>query len=172
MGIQTAIDAAAEANRVRREFWLRGREGWPYPVDPVRIAKAIGVEVLEAKLAPGVSGALVKEAGRDATILLAESDSKRRKRFTCAHEIGHFMLRRKDEDMTPYSFVDKRDELSAQGQEHDEMWANAFAAELLMPEEAVREWVRNGCDDLQMAARFGVSPQAMNTRLSALRLTT
>ena len=118
---------------------------------------------------PDVSGALVKEPGRDAAVLLALGESKRRQRFTCAHEIGHFMLRRADADETPYSFVDKRNGLSAEDTNPDERWANAFAAELLMPEAIVRDWSKSH-DDLAMAERFGVSSEAMNARLRSLRL--
>src|SRR5579872_2531154 len=96
-------DPVIEANRVRETFWRPYTPDDPFPVDPVRVAKALGLEVMEGVLEPDVSGALVKEPGRDATVLLALGESKRRQRFTCAHEIGHFMLRRAEADETSYS---------------------------------------------------------------------
>ena len=162
-------DPAVEARRVIEVFWSPDPPDTPFPVDPVRVAKAMGLEVLEAVLESDVSGALVKEPGRDATILLAAGESKRRQRFTCAHEVGHYMLRRAGTDETPYSFVDKRDGLSAEGTDPDERWANAFAAELLMPEATVKSW-SGTYDDLEMAERFGVSSEAMNARLRSLQL--
>jgi Zn-dependent peptidase ImmA (M78 family) len=48
--------------------------------------------------------------------------------------------------------------------------ANIFAAELLMPEEAVRtEWARAG-DPAELAATFGVSDLAMRWRLYSFEL--
>src|SRR6476469_8769463 len=44
------------------------------PIDPVRIAKSLGVEVLDAYLKPEVSGALVKKQGKDPSILLNAKD--------------------------------------------------------------------------------------------------
>ena len=51
----------------------------------------------------------------------------------------------------------------------DETAANAFAAELLMPEDAVRQLVR-GNSLQQLAYYFDVSPTAMYIRLKVLRL--
>ena len=49
--------------------------------------------------------------------------------------------------------------------------ANAFAAELLMPEHLVREAVReHGPDSVRLADRFEVSPKAMRARLRDLGL--
>jgi Zn-dependent peptidase ImmA (M78 family) len=62
----------------------------------VRIARGLGIDVLDAQLDVSVSGALVKERDQDPSIVLNWIDHPNRKRFTCAHEIGHF-VRRKDQ---------------------------------------------------------------------------
>ena len=58
-----------------------------------------------------------------------------------------------------------------------EIAANAFAAELLMPEDAVREYVGDRLVDVyddatirRLAARFGMSVQAITIRLIRLGL--
>jgi Zn-dependent peptidase ImmA (M78 family) len=53
-----------------------------------------------------------------------------------AHELGHF-IRRTDEPHK-YEYVDYRDQRSSTGTDEEEMFANRFAANLLMPELLVK----------------------------------
>jgi Zn-dependent peptidase ImmA (M78 family) len=139
------------------------------PVDPVRIAKDLGVEVLEVFLKKDVSGALVKKEGRDPSILLNAEDGKARKRFTCAHELGHY-IRRSSEPAPRYEYVDYRDKRSSTGTDEEERYANSFAASLLMPEVAVKAMHRPEMPAFSLAKRFGVSPESMQHRLDNLDL--
>jgi Zn-dependent peptidase ImmA (M78 family) len=138
------------------------------PIDPVRIARIAGLQVLEAELDENTLGALVKQPGKDPTILLNQGDSENRRRFTCAHELGHFV--RRSEEADEYTTVDLRNSLSATGEDVDEVYANEFAASLLMPEEEVRAFAGMGMSDLEMAIRFKVSREAMQFRLKNLGL--
>jgi Zn-dependent peptidase ImmA (M78 family) len=138
------------------------------PVDPVRIAQSLGVKVLDVYLNDDVSGALVKERGADPSILLNASDSKNRKRFTCAHELGHFIRRTERPDQ--YEYVDYRDSRSSTGTEEEERFANRFAADLLMPDFLVKELHKQGLPDFRMAQRFGVSRESLQYRLDNLGL--
>lgn len=156
-------DASRSAGRLLEHTW-----GDALPVDPVRIARNLGINVFHAELEPNVSGALVKERGQDPSIVLNAADSPNRKRFTCAHELGHFV--RRTEQLDKYEYVDYRDQLSAAGTDDDETYANAFAASLLMPEHHVRRLHRSGMSDLEMALRFDVSREAMQYRLQGLQL--
>lgn len=151
------------------------------PVDPVEVAERVGLEVVErSKLelhGREVSGLLLRRKGR--TIAIVNRDHHpRRRRFTLAHEIGHFLLHPVRE-----AYVDDvggalaRDDRSAEGTDLREIEANAFAAELLMPEGLIREEVpsRFGLffeeDRLtQLSDQFGVSKQAMTFRLTNLGL--
>jgi Zn-dependent peptidase ImmA (M78 family) len=147
-------------------------EAWDgeLPIDPVRIAKKLGLEVLDAPLKQDASGALVKrEKETDPTILLNAKDSRTRKRFTCAHELGHYILR-SEEPTGQYEYVDYRDQSSSTGTIEEERYANSFAASLLMPEVAVRTLREDGLSSLRLAKRFGVSPEAMGIRLDNLGL--
>lgn len=154
-------EAARDAAKLLQELWAR-----PIPVDPAFIARAAGLRVVEAPLDEDTMGALVKQPGRDPTILLNESDSPTRKRFTCAHEIGHFVRRAEEEP--EYTRVDLRNSISATGEDVEEVYANEFAACLLMPEAEVRSVSKIGFSDLEMAIRFGVSRAAMQYRLKNL----
>jgi hypothetical protein len=156
--------AERDAERIRGDTW-----GTRFPVDPVQIARQLGMDVLDAPLSPSVSGALVKEPGQDPTILLNAIDSPNRQRFTCAHEIGHF-VKRFNEDADDYEYVDLRGPLAGAGLDAEEIYANAFAASLLMPEAEVRKLHREGRTALEMALYFDVSQEAMLYRLKNLGL--
>jgi Zn-dependent peptidase ImmA (M78 family) len=69
-----------------------------------------------------------------------------------------------------WEYVDKRDPLSSEGLEPDEVYANQFAAELLMPRDVVSERAA-GSNAAALAIDFGVSGDAMGFRLENLRLT-
>jgi Zn-dependent peptidase ImmA (M78 family) len=161
-----AEKAAQDAENILATVWRKG-----IPVDPVRIARLLGIDVLDAQLARNVSGAIVKKPGRDPQILLNAKDSVNRKRFTCAHEIGHFVSHSDSQDSEDYEYTDLRGPLAASGQNPEEIYANNFAACLLMPETEVRRLSADKRHDvLDLALRFGVSPEAMQYRLKNLHL--
>jgi Zn-dependent peptidase ImmA (M78 family) len=154
-------EATEKAQEVLAEHW-----GDTIPVDPAQIAGRMGIEVSSAHLDPDVAGAIEKRAGRPPAIYLSAGDHPNRKRFTCAHEIGHF-VRRGDED---FEYVDYRDGTASMGIDEDERFANAFAAALLMPERDVRRLHGLGMPEGEMAGAFGVSEAAMVNRLKNLNL--
>ncbi|HEX3608184.1 MAG TPA: ImmA/IrrE family metallo-endopeptidase [Solirubrobacterales bacterium] len=165
MKSQAKREAEKDAAKLLKATW-----GGAIPVDPVAIARTAGLSVLEAQLDENTLGALVKQPGRDPTILLNETDSENRRRFTCAHELGHFV--RRSEEADEYTRVDLRNSLSATGEDPEEVYANEFAACLLMPEDEVRSFAETGMGDLEMAIRFKVSREAMQFRLKNLGLMT
>lgn len=160
-------EAARDAERILEDLWGRSPTEL-LPVDPVRIARRLGIEVLDARLDPDVSGALVKELGQDPTIVLNWQDSSNRKRFSCAHEIGHFVKR--SDQLDDYEYVDRRDAFSTTGQVPEEVYANTFAACLLMPEQDVRRFHGKSFSEVAMGIRFDVSREAMHYRLKNLGL--
>jgi Zn-dependent peptidase ImmA (M78 family) len=88
----------------------------------------------------------------------------RRFRFTIAHEIGHWICHAVGAERLAVVFCRAKD-VSANADRTLEREANVFAAELLMPEPAVRAgWGELG-DVRACAARFDVSPTAMHWRL-------
>lgn len=153
------------ASNLLNEVW--GDRG--LPVDPVWIARQLGLDVIESDLDQDISGALFKEAGEDPVIVLNARDSKVRKRFTCAHEIGHY-VKRLEANQANYEFVDLRGPTAANGCDPEEIFANQFAANLLMPEDQVRIMRRDGFHPSVIAARLGVSDDAIMYRLKNLRL--
>ena len=135
-----------------------------FPVDPYKIADSMGISVWEANLPSDVSGMYRRHDGKQEIYLRAQ-DSPNRQRFTTAHELGHAV------DSPEDSFVDrKRDQLAQRGVDKHEIFANKFAAALLMPRYAVHKLARKNWDVTQMANFFGVSNTAMEFRLINLGL--
>ncbi len=145
------------------------------PVNVRQIALDLGLTVIERHLEDQVSGMLViKKIG--GTIAVNQNHHPNRQRFTIAHEIGHYQLHRGDSEV----FIDTtsvffRDTTSAEGRSLQEIAANTFAAELLMPEQNMRKILRerliDAFDDAvirQIANQFGVSSQALTIRLTRL----
>ena len=153
------------------------REGYELPADVEQIARAHGLTVSKLELDDTVSGVLVLQDGR-AVIGVNTNHSENRKRFTIAHELGHFLLHRSAASLfidTAHVFF--RNEKSADGSRRQEVEANAFASELLMPEQAVRACVEQEVPDAfdqaameAVAQRFKVSLQALTFRLAKLGL--
>ena len=113
-------------------------------------------------------------------IIVNAANAPVRQRFTIAHEIGQFALHRGTVYLDGRARVNFRDGLSSMATDQEEIDANAFAATLLMAagwvraafETVVRNTTINSEDELAevLAARFGVSRQAMHFRLINLGL--
>lgn len=147
------------------------------PVDVQQLARLEGVQVERADFGDEVSGVLVKD-GERAIIGINGRHAPTRQRFTIAHELGHYLLHgRRDLFVDKDFIVHFRDGNSSTGYDPQEVEANQFAAELLMPAEQVREIFAEAPFDIddqgalrRLASRFGVSPMAMAVRLSSLDL--
>jgi Zn-dependent peptidase ImmA (M78 family) len=163
-----AVHAAAERDAQQ----LLGRLGMTdIPVDPIKVARALGITTWTSDLQENVAGVLVKRQREPPEIYINADDHINRQRFTTAHEVGHFFDRARQGDAdTPVSFVDYRDDLSAQGTDPAEMYANGFAAALLMPAARVREYWERSRDAATLASKFQVSLEAMGHRLRNLGL--
>lgn len=155
---------------VLEQYWANDDGKVDFPVDPVSIAQRMNTSVMTAKLDEDVSGLLVKEPDAErATIYLNAGDSERAQRFTCAHELGH-LSRRGIANGDRIGYVDSRDLESRTGRNPEEVWANQFAAELLMPSAAVQAIWAQGESPAHLARVFGVSQSAIDIRLGTLGL--
>lgn len=161
--------ARRDAARLLRAVWTGGAPRPELPVDPIKIARSLGIDVFEVPLGEAVAAALVKRPGYDPQILLSNTDSPNRRRVACAHELGHFVRRPKDPDR--YEYVDHRDFLSSGEDDPDEAYATEFAAWLLMPEPELRHLCRAGATEAELAWYFDVTREALYHRLDEARLT-
>jgi Zn-dependent peptidase ImmA (M78 family) len=146
--------ARREASRLRGDYGTS---------DPYVIARTLGLSVLETYLPPGVSGMIVKEKGQDASIFIDESDVEGRRRFTCAHELGHFIERQNIALDDDFSFRDHRDN---RGTDYDlhEFFADEFAGELLMPAAQFVRLEQQGLTTTSLASHFQVTAKAVEQR--------
>ena len=155
------------ADRLRAAY-LSAFGGSAYPVPVERIAEdLLGLEICEGPLE--VSGMIVPLERR---IWLKEDEPADRKRFTLAHELGHWVCQclegRGEAVMCRIAAVDP--DLADAVQRAAEREANIFAKELLMPADAVRAaWQELG-DVAACAQRFAVSTEALHWRLFNMQL--
>lgn len=105
-------------------------------------------------------------------IFVNKTESPGRKRFTIAHEIGHFVLKHNNTNIFEYSTnALQRNNLSSKGQDPQEIEANAFAAELLMPENLFRFLCEDvGLSDQELAYEFGVTTNDVEIRKESLNI--
>lgn len=144
------------------------------PIDVAIIASGEGAKVVPQRLGADVSGVLLRDENQT-LIGVNSAHSPRRQRFTIAHEIAHLLLH----PGRPYTVdstvrLNWRDDLSSLASDNEEIAANAFAAELLMPERFVRRAIADiGAGRISnedrvvavLAGRFEVSSEAMSYRL-------
>lgn len=163
------FDPEKDAANLLDRVWVP-KVGEPaHPVDPIYIAQELGVDVYLANLTEDTAGMLVKRTGRAPEIYLNNRDHPNRQRFTCAHEVGHYIKRTDGKDDQAWEFVDLRDHVSGRGTDKGEVYANQFAAALLMPASEVRK-LRQEMDAPELAIEFKVSLEAMKHRLVNLRI--
>lgn len=164
--------AEATARRLIREHGIKKP---PVPVES--LAERLGAKVSYSPFEGDLSGMVFRHD--DQVIIGVNSlHHPNRQRFTIAHEIGHMLLHKGEEVHVDRTYrVNLRDDLSSQAVSRDEIQANAFAAALLMPEEMLIEDLRGQDIDFEnedqlrvLAAKYGVSFQALNLRLANLGL--
>jgi Zn-dependent peptidase ImmA (M78 family) len=155
---------------------LQGHGLFLIPVDPVLLANKEGIKVHNATFSDdGISG-MVAKRGANITMLVNQSDSPARKRFSIAHELGHHFLHLMDDG----EMVTRKTDLfrgyagepieTVDPNKRKEVEANQFAAAILMPEDLVKREFDKTPDVVSLAVLFNVSEEAMGIRLSSLRL--
>jgi transcriptional regulator with XRE-family HTH domain len=129
------------------------------------VEREFGVDVAVEPLGDGPAGLLVQHADEVALVVLNGDNHVTRRRFTLAHELGHWLLG----DTRPLIV---EGDLGCDGE--IEKRADRFALELLMPEDEVRQVFREAGDMttglVDGLLRFGVSREAFVNRLSNLGL--
>jgi Zn-dependent peptidase ImmA (M78 family) len=166
--------ARSSADRLRQR--LRLREA---PIDVDRAVRALGLRVVYEALGEDVSGLLIW-CPKPAVICVNRDLPAPKQRLVIAHEMGHVYL---GHEFAPeqYVHVDKkfdryRDCISP-GLTEQDLEANAFAGELVIPTKLLRQAVADiGSSELteeniqDLAEQFDVTVQSMAIRLSRLGL--
>ena len=164
----TIQDAVKHARSIRAGYWAEG----VFPVDVDSIATLMDLVVLEADFQDNISGMIKREEVRGQckpVIFVNQNHHLNRQRFTIAHELGHY-VKRKAEGRDLGQYVDHRDIDSSLGANDDERWANAFAAELLMPVDDFRRSAKANNDPFYLSGRYQVSEEAVRVRARVLKV--
>lgn len=148
------------------------------PVQVEALIENMGLGLERTALANDISGHIKREPDGHYIIRVNEGEHEYRQRFTMAHELGHFILHKSIlertggiNDNTMYRADRSAPAYNADINEIHERQANSFAANLLMPDEAVREkWMEfseqsnhpeHWVSLTDMHRFFRVSPSAM-----------
>lgn len=160
--------------------WLWDGESLPIPVEDIADS-VFGLRVREVEDMASAPGAPEVEAGQTISGLLLAARGEiwvnaaearewpPRKRFTIAHELGHYLLHRSGQQALFCRHGAVEEGASRPRLPVAEVEANAFAAALLMPAPLVRER-RSACggDIDQLCLDFASSKRAMKRRLASL----
>jgi hypothetical protein len=124
-----AWTASLAASRVIRE-----RGVITLPVDPIAIAKAVGIEVFAKPAAVGgVSGMLIRQGNQFAIAYATHVESLGFQNFSIAHELGHYFLEgHVDAVIGPDGIHQSHAGFSSD--DRYELEADHFASALLMPD--------------------------------------
>lgn len=150
-----------------------------FPLSIIALAEAHGFTVLRRPMDVKESGAIaVKESKNKSEevkfIIVNEADPISRRRFTVAHELGHYFLHAKNGEIYAHRDFGTAPDTKAERE------ANIFATAILMPKNIVKKRVRELKNEFfilprnilikQLQLDFGVSEQTAMIRLDELEL--
>lgn len=145
------------------------------PIDIADILFKMEIRVLpfdfsEIDLTDRILGAMIADE-TNLALLYRQGESKNRSRFTLAHELAHCCLAHLDDKTMPY--VEYRHE--GKTTDEDEIKANIFAGELLVPLKELRMVLSKYYPDTmphssKLAEMFAVSVNVMEERLRYLQI--
>jgi len=148
------------------------------PVDATAIAESKGAIVVQEKNEDDFSGFLYRSTDSAPIIGVNSKHPGTRRRFTIAHELAHLLLHPRSGVHVDEGVFQMRDARASTGSDEEEVEANRFAAELLMPrrllEADIEALGKIYLDDektvANLAKKYCVSSQSMTIRLSTLGL--
>ncbi len=118
------------------------------PIDPVSVIKSYGIEIIEEENQFGIEA--FSDLGEVPRITInTEFTFPARKKFTLAHELGHIVIPWHNGDVKcdtdkPYNVISGQRLLDTQ-----ELEANIFASELLMPNNWIQGQIENPISSFQ-----------------------
>jgi Zn-dependent peptidase ImmA (M78 family) len=146
------------------------------PIAIEEIARMLNVHIGTAS-SPEYSGFLIRR--KDSGLIgINSDDTYARQRFTIAHELGHFILEKKDTHIDDKSTVFYRNFNGDDVNTDSERIVNKFAAALLMPRNLLKndfmkietKGIFQENDLEYLAEKYVVSKEAMKYRLANLGL--
>lgn len=173
-------EAGPDPVRIARE--IHRQMGFPDgAVDLGYLADCLDIHEIKYERLNNIEGALVTTPSRYAgSILVNKRSGKARRRFTIGHELGHYLNPAHQETSAQGFWCSKNDINSLRGQakrqltgfEKQEVEANRFASELLMPSRQIKRSLEAfACleEVVKLARIYGVSKEAMARKYVELR---
>lgn len=156
--------SAGAALDVAKTYWKT------IPVDVFGLAKELGLGPKFESLPDDISGLIKRVRDDHWLIVINANHHSNRQRFTCAHEIGHFIFHRdllKDGVSDTLAYRADGDKLPNPNIQRQHEWqANNFASNLLVPSNWLRASQAEGfTDPADLAKRFEVSETVMRIKL-------
>ena len=149
------------------------------PIDPEEVAERLNVDVVFAEFEDDVSKQVsgfiefLDETnedydGKEARIFVNSDIHPRRQVFTIAHELGHFLMHKSWAKSEEYQLLPRENSYESDGKPAQEVEADAFAADLLVPLQELAK-VDSKFNDRELANLFLVSEDVIRIRRKALR---
>lgn len=135
--------AAAEAERLIKELEIDS-----LPINPIVIAESLGILVQPKATTGGVSGMLIRLGNEFGIAYATHIDSEGFKRFSVAHEIGHYRLSGHIDAVLAHGDIHESHAGFVTGDPY-EREADMFAASLLMPDALFTREMRSLGDGMQ-----------------------
>lgn len=150
--------------QIADKYWAKGP-----PIDIQAIIREMGIDYTEQPKPEDISG-LIEPYGAGYRIVVNSNHSLNRRRFTAAHELGHWVYHR---DLIEDGLIDdgfyRSERIGHYGgtkilREY-ETQANRFAATILMPSIWLDQMQADNVPVPEMARRLRVSEEALRIRL-------
>ncbi len=133
----------------------------PTELEPITAHEQLTVKLMQS-WPPSVSGLLLRDAR---LIGLNAQHNHKRRRFSLAHELGHWFMRHDFDWHEAEVTIDSPPSPASYGKDPTEGEADEFAGELLAPRSFLKEALRKTQDVSALAELFDISEEALWVRL-------
>lgn len=161
-----AIRVGVARNTARGVIKKYGITSPPTDVDSIAVQEGLTVKVIHT-WPPKMSGLLLRE---ELLIGINGNHSRRRRRFSLAHELGHWFMRHDVPWHDPDVTIDNPPQLAGYRKDPTEGEADEFAGELLAPLAMLKAAMKDSNDPGSLADVFDISEPALWVRLVKHRL--
>lgn len=131
------------------------------PTDLTKVFQKLGLKYIVLNDPEGIDGAIIEIENKPTIAYLNKAKPIPRQRFTLAHELGHIFLKHSKRDF--YNAEESRefgDEEIDQSKPPQEKEADAFASELLVPNDKLKQHEADMNNIDKLSSIFQVSKQA------------
>lgn len=148
------------ARKAARDVLAAYAEHSRIPVNPIAIARSMGLRVLQNPLPDDAWGMILGDLAGTAHIYLDENLPPVRARYACAHELGHYIAN--DGVLEPCMGYQCG---SNEHQDMAELYADTFARSLLLPHPEIDMCIVDDLSVFEIARLFDVPPDLVASEM-------